>query len=248
MGSVLKTARSYRTFNPTGIAALKDSLPNATAVFCCAGTSMQHYDDTIAPSDWPRFAVNGGIKNLNDNADYWALADAPIVHEYMAWCLEITIVLAMHEAGPLCKRLMSNPDHVYTVDSTNEPILYDDGKSFFSRGTVLIGALGMARYMGVRRAFVFGLDCYRTRAAYYYDGRRPTVATEAKPTREDEIEGGLLVTPRLRRMIEKLDEARAAGLWNDMEIWCVGSPRSKQKAIPLMTIEEFTKIAEREKA
>jgi hypothetical protein len=237
--------RGWRTFNPTGIFDVKCwRQGDDTAIFCCAGTTLGAYDDEIAPRSWPRFAVNSAIRKLGELADYWVLADIPILDEYAAYLKPLsTAVLAMHEAGPEArKRLTVAPRLVYTVDSTPDPVTYGDGLRFFSRGTVLIGALEMARYMGVRTAYVFGLDCYRTRSAYYYDGRTPPKAHEAKPARADLVNGlpfEAYVTPCLRRMIEKLDLARSAGLWDNLDVWCVGSPHSQQRAIPKLTVEEF---------
>lgn len=244
----MRVARS-RSFAPTGIASLRSSLPGATAVFCCAGTSLRRYDDTIPPRSWPRFAVNSAIRRLSDVADFWVLADEPIALEYEVHALAGTAILAMHEAGPImARRARGRP--VYTVDSTPEAVTYGDGRRFFSRGTVLIGALEMARYMGVRRAFIFGLDCYARERDYYYDGRVPPKGHEARPARSDRVRGlpfVAYVTPCLRRMIEKLDVARAAGLWDGMEIWCVGSSWSQQRAIPLMTAEEFESLVSKER-
>jgi hypothetical protein len=239
--------RGWRTFNPTGIEMLKgrhaDDPDDPIAIFCCAGTTLNAYDDGIPPYIWPRFAVNSAIRKLGELADYWCLADIPILDQYAADLAPPTEVLAMHESGPEArKRLAVAPNLVYTVDSTPEPVTYGDGLRFFSRGTVLIGALEMARYMGIRTAYVFGLDCYRTRAAYYYDGRTPPKAHEAKPSRADLVPGlpfEAYVTPCLRRMIEKLDLARSAGLWDNLDVWCVGSPHSQQRAIPKLTLEEF---------
>jgi len=240
----LMATRSFLE-SATGMHALRGSLSGETGVFCCAGTSLANYDDSAVPISWSRFAVNAGIRKIAHVADFFVLADIPIVDQYASICRQGTMVLAMHEAGRPCLERMGQTNAVYTVDSTPEPVTYGDGLRFFSRGTVLIGALEMARYMGVRTAYVFGLDCYRTRSAYYYDGRTPPKAHEAKPARADLVPGlpfEAYVTPCLRRMIEKLDLARSAGLWDDLDVWCVGSPWSQQRAIPKMTVEEFKEL------
>jgi hypothetical protein len=233
-----------------GITDLRGSLDGQTIVVCCSGTSLRDYDDSIAPRSWPRFAVNEAIRALGEDATYWVLADSPIIHEYAEFCLRGTAVLAMHEAGNEMRRMKQLAGRkLHTVDSIAQPVDCADGYRFYSRGTVLIGALEMARYMGAKRAFVFGLDCYRTPAAYYYDNRKPLVNSERLcliHQRVQDLPIAAYVTDRIRRMIEKLDQYVASGLAAGLEVHCVGSPYSQQRAFPKMAREEFVALVERE--
>ena len=240
-------SRRLGQHEPSGIEDLRGSLAGRTAVFCCAGTTMQaaYLAASPFPPAWPVFAINGAMRMVGAQAAYWVLADIPIVHEYARSCPEHTTILAMHEAGP--EVLQALPRHeIRTVHSTPDLADAGDGYRFFSRGTVLIGALLMARYMGIATGYVFGLDCYRTAAAYYYDGRKPTVRSESDPRVRDctPCQGGV-ITPRLMRMIERLREARSAGLFCGMDLRCVGSPLSAQDAIERMTVDEFRAVARR---
>jgi len=233
----------------TGLSGLKKKLkgmPVKTAIITCSGTSFKGYDDSWAPKSWPRFAVNETIKEMQ-GADYWVLADSEIAHQYSKHCPEETTVLAMRQATTLVghrKRYLQN-HVVYSVDSMNNvKQRWDNGYQFFSRGTVMIGAIEMARWLGFTRFFVFGLDCFRTKAGYYYDGRKPQHASEWKTIEIERVRGqhkngDIWVTSRLKRMIQKLDEVKGAGLWNDIEVYCVNSPDSQQTVVPKMTVEEF---------
>lgn len=236
----------------TGIVDLRGTLDGRTVVVCCSGTTLRGYDDSAAPRAWPRFAVNEAIRKLAEDATYWVFSDSPIVYEYAEFCLPGTTALAMHEAGSVARQHRALAGRkVLTVDSTNVPQDYADGYRFYSRGTVLIGALEMARYMGAKRAFVFGLDCYRTRAAYYYDNRQPLVYSERLcllHQRVKDLPIEAYMPDRIKRMVVKLDEARASGLWDGMELWCVASPHSQQRAIPLMSQEDFAALVKKETA
>lgn len=232
----------------TGIEDLKGLYPESTAVICCSGTTLKEYDDARVPASWPRFAVNEAIRKLGERASFWVLSDDPIVLEYGALCPATTKVLCMHEATKTIRRhVQASP--IYTVQSVGRLSEVVDGYAFYSRGTVLIGAVEMARYMGFTRFFVFGLDCYRLRTEYYYDGRRPLVLSENtvhdlyKVRKGVPPEAKLYVTPRLKNMREKLDFARSSGLWDDIEIYCVGSPWSQQDAIPKLSWDEFERVA-----
>lgn len=241
-------ARRTGKWMPTGIDDLRGTLDGRTAVFCCAGTSLEasYPEARPIPAAWPIFAVNGGIRLVAPDAAFWVLADLPIVQEYAGYCPPHVQVLAMHEAGPECLRNMMRHE-VRTVDSTSDLRDLGDGYRFYSRGTVLIGGLLMARWMGVRRAFVFGLDCYRTREAYYFDRRKPLSRGESHPDRKDsrphpEAGPGAVITSRLAKMIDRLDAAKAAGLFDGMELWCVGSPHSAQRALPKMDVADFRRV------
>jgi hypothetical protein len=231
----------------TGINSLKDTRLGETAVICCAGTSLEEYDDSIAPRSWARFAVNAGISKLRESADYWVFSDDPIVHEYYKLAHSGLTILCMQQAVPIVDRFFSGKvKAVYTTESMSKPARYDNGFQFYSRGTVLIGAIEMARWIGFRRFFVFGLDCYRRSDKYYHDGRKPLSYSENVYVEEQRIYKGVqkpvYVTPKLKRMIEKLDEVKHAHLWDEVEVWCVNSPWSQQDTIQKMTLPEFRAI------
>jgi len=120
------------------------------------------------------------------------------------------------------------------------PREYDNGYEFFSRGTVLIGAIEMARYMGIEEFYIFGLDCYRTKDSYYYDNRTPEHGTE-RNIHNAKRDGDRYVTYRLKRMISALNIVKSSGLWEGISVYCVNSPQSMQTAVPKMTLEDFVK-------
>lgn len=234
----------------TGLADLKGTLVGRTAVICCSGTTLARYDDDRPPKDWLRVAVNEAILKLQ-TADYWVIADDPIVFEYAEKCPKATRILAMQQATTIIRRHCK--EHwIRTVESMSAVKDPANGYQFFSRGTVLIGGIEMLRWMGVRRFYVFGLDCYRTEKAYYYDGRKPIPLSEKHFTGSHRVRDGvegerIYVTDRLKWAIDRLSAARAAGLWDDVEIRCVDSPRSQQTAIEKMTIEEFVEAVKASK-
>jgi len=239
--------RSGRNFF-TGITEFKGKLKGKKAVICCSGTSLRDYDDSTIPEDWVRIAVNEGIRKLTDTADFWVLSDRAIVYEYADKCKDHTSVLAMHQSGNYIYDRCKVPD-IYTMNSMPLPAKeYNNGYEFFSRGTVMIGAVEMARYMGIEEFYVFGLDCYRTKNEYYYDGRTPEHTSEKNPILAGSRKGweydeeGRLVTHRLGKMIEVLEEVEKSGLWEGIKIHCVNSPKSKQKSIPHMTLEGLKEI------
>lgn len=235
----------------SGIAALKGKYAGQTAVLCCSGTTLNRYNDDLPPRHWPRFAINEAVKKLGPAANFWVLADDPIVHEYAKHCFPSTTVLCMHQATRIIRELCKSRT-IHTVESMPKPGRYDNGFQFYSRGTVMIGAVEMARYMGFTRFFVFGLDCFREKNLYYYDGRTPLSNAENDFREEQRITSGvtpgsrIYVTPRLKNMIERLDIVRDSGLWAGVEIWCVDSPDSQQRGIPKMSIGDFAKIATEE--
>lgn len=239
------TKYRYAGHELTGIADLKGTHAGTPAVICCSGTTLGRYDDSIPPCEWIRVGVNEGLVKLGAPT-YWVLADDPIVHEYAAKCPKETKILAMQQAtlivGKHCR------EHwIRTVESMSEAKDFDNGHQFFSRGTVLIGAIEMLRYMGVTQFYVFGLDCYRLEKQYYYDGRKPIPLSEKHFTGSHKVRDGVLpaiyVTDRLKWAIDRLSFARKAGLWDSIDIRCVDSPRSQQTAIAKMTIEEFRAVA-----
>ena len=234
----------------TGIESFKDKLSGKKAVICCSGTTLREYNDASIPEDWVRFAVNEGIRKLSGSADFWVLSDKAIVYEYADLCKSHTTVLAMHQAASYIDKYTQVPE-VYTMNSMPlPPALYDNGYEFFSRGTVMIGAVEMARYMGIKEFYIFGLDCYRTENEYYYDGRTPEATSERNPVKLKsgwqrknwDYKDGILVSPRLQRMIEVLEIIKSSGFWDDIKVYCVNSPMSQQKSIPPMTLEELSDI------
>ena len=122
----------------------------------------------------------------------------------------------MHQAANFIHNRSKAPD-IYTMNSMPLPPKdYNNGYEFFSRGTVMIGAIEMARYMGIKEFYIFGLDCYRTEKDYYYDGRTPEHTSEKNPRRNGggwmrkgwAYKEGILVSHRLQRMIDILDVAK----------------------------------------
>jgi hypothetical protein len=229
----------------SGIKQFKNAFPGGTAIMCCSGTSFKRYDDRLAPKTWKRFAINETIRKMQE-ADYWVLSDSQIVKEYATLCPKETTVLCMNEATAIVRKRVSQAKEIHTVESMRKPLDYDNGFEFFSRGTVLIGGIEMARYMGFRRFFVFGCDCYRLADEYYYDGRTPIPISEKRFDRHRRdfhglpTEARVYITERLKLMIDKLEVAKK--LWGDIEIHCVDSPWSRQKTMPLMELAEFKSI------
>jgi hypothetical protein len=198
------------------------------------------------PENALTFAVNEGIAKLGERADFWVLSDNQIVFEYASKCPFTTEILCMHEATAIIKK-HCKMNVVHTVDSMNRIKDYDNGFQFYSRGTVMIGAIEMARFMGVQKFYIFGLDCYRKRDQYYFDNRRPVTRSENNFDDRNRVitkvpaGSRIYVTPRLKRMQKKLEEVEASGLWNGTELYCVNSPLSQQTVIPKMTMEDFKK-------
>lgn len=223
----------------TGIKELKNRHVGTPAVILGSGTTLRDFFDYGIPSDWPIVAINEAVA-YGGRVDYWVLSDDPIVCEYVSKCPQIATILAMHQATTTI-HAAAGVQEIYTVNSMAEVKDYDNGYEFFSRGTVMIGGIEMMRWMGVKKFFCFGLDCYRTRDAYYYDGRRPPSCTESRLLDKERLIATdvIWVTSKLRRMIEKLDEAKASGLWDKIELFCVGSPDSQQQAILKIDDQEF---------
>lgn len=242
----------YRAFGRelTGINALKGRRKGSSGIILCSGPTLKNLDlGKIETKRATLFAVNEAIGKAGSLADFWVCADDEIVVQYASKCPASTKILAMRQAvryvpGHLPKK------QTYTVDSMSDPKEFGNGYQFWSRGTVLIGAIEMGRFMGIDEFYIFGLDCFRTRTDYYYDGRKPQFATEHKLLDSERVRKtvtgeGLWITAKLKRMIEKLDITVKQGLWDDIDIWCVNSPDSQQNAIPKITMAEFI---ERQKA
>lgn len=229
----------------TGIDDLKGTAPCEEAVIGCSGLSFDRYDDSIPPPEWPRVAVNESIRKLR-SAEWWVLADDPILYEYADVAPADVKILAMQQATAIIGRFAKGRRY-WTVESMSKIAPYDNGHQFYSRGTVLIGAIEMLRFIGFRRFFVFGCDCYRTKAAYYYDGRAPIPLSEKHFVENQRVRGHegekIYVTPRLKNMIDRLGAVKRSGLWDGIEVWCVDSPHSQQDAFPKMSIDVFRDLA-----
>jgi hypothetical protein len=234
----------------TGIKKLRNKFKGETAVICCSGTTFKSFDEKWIPPEWTVFAVNETIRKMQARANYWVLSDDPIVLEYAQFCQPSTDVLCMHEGTKIIRRHCKS-DNIYTVESMSKIRNYDNGFEFFSRGTVMIGAIEMARYMGFKTFYIFGHDCYRLNNEYYYDGRKPIPLSENsynethRVIHKMPVGSRVYVTPRLRAMIKKLEMLSDFGLWRDIEVWCVNSPLSQQTVIPKMDLSEFqTRVKE----
>jgi hypothetical protein len=242
----------YGGMKLSGINDLKGKHAGGTAVMCCSGVTFKDYDDKKIPKDWIRFSINETIRKLGGDTRYWVISDDPILSEYHDYCPANVNVLAMRQATRIAGKVLPK-NRVWTVDSMADPADYDNGYQFYSRGTVLIGAIEMARWMGINRFFCFGLDCYcgSMDSDYYYDGRRPQHASEHQRLHKEQVKDSppdlrIWVTHRLRKMIEKLNAVRAAGLWDGIEIHCVGSPSSQQNAIEKISDKDFDKLVSSE--
>ena len=234
----------------TGINDLRGKHKKARVVVCGSGTTLKDLDLAEIPDDWVVVAVNEAIRKVGERADYWVLSDEPIVRGYAKLCPKDVTILAMHQATVSIPKVL--PDHTfYTVNSINVISTPDDGFNFFSRGTVLIGAIEMLRFAGAVRFYCFGLDCFRTEDGYYYDGRKPPMVTEQRCAPLElgkNVPSGvrIYVTSRLKNMVKKLYELTRAGLWDEVEVHCVNSPYSQQESVPKMTMEEFRVVVAKE--
>lgn len=233
----------------SGINKFKGKHKGETAVICCSGTTFENYDNDLLPPHWTRFAVNEAIRKTSKYADFWVLSDNPIIFEYKEFCRKDLKCLVMRQATHQTKHLPSK--HIFTVDSMAEPKNFGNGYQFYSRGTVMIGAIEMARFMGFTRFFCFGLDCFRTADQYYYDRRRPAKFTENKVDQREMVRSGvptnvqIYVTSLLRKMINRME--LGAPLWREVEIYCVDSPLSQQTVVPKMTLDGLKALIKKEK-
>lgn len=232
----------------SGIVRLRNRHTSVPVVILGSGPTLKGFDPSLVPEEWPIVAVNEAVA-YGGRVDYWVLSDEPIVREYAHRCPMSVEILAMNEATLTIRKAVDG-NVVHTVESMAKPAEYENGFEFFSRGTVLIGAIEMFRWMGVRRFFCFGLDLYRTKTEYYYDGRKPGPTTEHKFLNHERVrktprDVDIWVTAKLKRMIQKLQEAKASGLWDKVEIFCVNSPYSQQDTFPKITLEEFDGFAKR---
>ncbi len=235
----------FRGQRLTGLADLKGTLEGKDVVIGCSGPTFSTYDDHEVPDHVIRVGLNEGIRKWTEDgkrpADYWVFSDTPILEEYSHLYQEGTKCLIMHEATQSWRRFIPKAD-VYTVNSMEEIREYDNPYQFFSRATVMIGAVEMLRYMGAKRFFIFGLDCFRTDKGYYFDGRTPIPNTEKRTLETERVRAGdapagmrLFLTSKLRRMVDKLDKVKASGLWDGIEVYCVSSPYSQQRALAKIT-------------
>ncbi len=260
-----KIKESYkvrRNIRLTGIRELKNTEEGRTAVIWCSGPTFSQYDDTVIPDDWVRFSINETIKRDWDgwggrNPDYWVLSDLPVVQKFSRHCPTDSTILAMHRATETIEKVCPR-NKIYTVNSMGEKEGvkdYGNGYEFFSRRTVMIGAVEMARYMGFKRFFVFGLDLFRLPSKYYYDGKDAIYMGERRSPAQFMVrtpgarhEGQRIYqTPNLRAARMMLAQVQKAGLWSDIEIHVVGSPCSHQDVVPKMSYEKFNEILSKEK-
>ncbi len=252
-----------RNISLTGIRDLKDTRQGKTAVIWCSGPTFSKYDDGKIPEDWSRFSINETIKCDWDGwhgrrPDYWVLSDLPVVQKFSMHCPTDSTILAMHRATETITKVCPR-NKIYTVNSMGEKDGvkdYGNGYEFFSRRTVMIGAVEMARYMGFNRFFVFGLDLFRLPSRYYYDGKDAIYMGERRSPQQFMIrtppgakhEGQRIYqTPNLRAARKMLDQVKKADLWSDIEIHVVGSPYSHQDVVPKMSYDEFNRILGEEK-
>lgn len=246
-----KAVYRYSGKRLTGINELKGCI-KTPVVILGSGTSLRKLDWRWIPAGWPVFAVNEAVACKPGRNDYWVLSDKPIVREYGGKVAPVTTILAMHEATHTIEAACPK-NKIYTTNSMSEVKPYRNGYEFFSRGTVLIGAIEMAKWMGAKEFYIFGLDCYRheggIQGGYYFDGRRPKVATEHLQIDRERVrlrgQGAprIYVTRRLAKMINRLKAAKDAGLWKKIKVHCVNSPWSQNGVFPHMTAEEFQEIA-----
>lgn len=242
----------FRGTQLSGICELKDKYSGETAAIWCSGPTFADYDDALVPSHFQRFAINETIRTHADKADWWVLSDQPIVDHFSQYCPEHVKILAMHRSSVEIHR-RARAKQIWTVNSKDDPRDYGNGYEFYSRRTVAIGAVEMARFMGFRRAFLFGLDLFRLRASYYYDGANAISMSERRSGLQYVVRGGLqhkgqriYQTPALRAARDALARVRKFGLWDEIDVFCVGSPNSQQESVPKISLEEFRSIVERE--
>jgi hypothetical protein len=246
----------FRGTKLTGLEDVKDTLLGRDLVITCSGPSFESYDDHLIPPHVLRVAINESIKVFDDASrppEYWVFSDQPIIREYHQFHHETTRLLVMHEATQTFRKYLPNA-HAHTVNSMAKIKEYDNPYQFYSRGTVLIGAIEMLRYMGAGRIFVFGCDFFRTDNAYYFDKeKRPRFSAEEQLLEAERIrfdglpaDVNLYATPNLRKMTDKMNKISAAGLWDKLEAYCVASPWSQQNALEKITFEEaLSKMQER---
>ena len=249
---MVEPVNEFRGTRLTGLADVKDTLAGKDAVIACSGPSFRNYEDALIPSHVLRVAINETIRffaELGRPPDYWVFSDQPIVEEYHQYHHGHTKLLVMHEATQTFRRYLPDAD-AHTVNSMAEVRDFDNPYQFYSRGTVLIGAIEMLRYMGIDRVFVFGCDFYRTEEAYYFDGdKQPRFTTETRLLDEERIYASdipenirLYSTPNLQKMTRKMRQVEAAGLWKDIDSYCVASPWSQQSALEKVSLDEAVRI------
>lgn len=223
----------------TGVGKLKGKHSGRPAIIACSGPTFELFNLSWITPGTIVFSVNETIRKLGDSATYWVLADPPIIDEYKEFCPASVTVLAMRQAASFAN--LKTHHEVYTVNSLREIKDYDNGYEFFSRGTVMIGAVELGRWFGIRDFYVFGLDCYRTETQYYYDNRVHPVSSENVANKAHRVKDGVYVTQKLKKMIVKLEETKKSGLWDNINVWCLNSPDSQQKSVEHMDLGDFFK-------
>lgn len=218
-----------------------------TAFITSAGPSFGQMDVHWIPDGDMRIrvAISGSIKAwtlAGIKPELWAVSDEPIVDEYAQYVPPGTPILAMQQAGALLTRkptILPTCPRI-TVETMSDAKEYDNHYQIFSRGTLAIGTLLALKRCGVRRAFVFGLDCCRTRALYHYDGRpHPNRQEQFMKSSRYVKEKDVYVTPLLQRMIDQLNKANAAHLFDGIRVTVVGTP-TMQTVFPTWSVQEFT--------
>jgi len=231
----------------TGLGDLRGTLDGEDVVIACSGPTFQAYDDTAVPAHVKRVAINETIKKFSEISrppGYWVFSDIPVVQDYHKFHDVLTTCLVMHEATVPVRKFVDRSAPVFTVNSMSKIREYDNPYQFFSRSTVLIGAVEMLRYMGVRRFFIFGADAFRTRRRYYYDaGRKPRYGTERRVESCDRVffKGApepIYATPKLKKMVDQVARAAASGLWDGLKLYCVASPYSQHTALEKISLED----------
>lgn len=240
--------------NPlTGIEELEGTLEGRSAAIWASGPTFADYNDGLVPEDVVRVAINETVKSPPATPDFWVLSDTIIVEKFARYCPAETKVLAMHMAS-LSIDAHCGADEIFTVNSMPEPPEeYDNPFQFFSRKTVVIGAVEMLRFMGVKRFFFFGFDAFRTAKAYYFNGDNAFAMGEQRVGRQFQIMGKvhngqqIFCTPNLSMGRNMVHRARKA-LWDPagVELWNVNSPNSQQTAIANITWAEFVAIFDAE--
>jgi hypothetical protein len=255
-----KDGYKWRNCFLNGMVELKDKHKGGSCVVWCSGPSFAEYDDSLVPDSWPRFSINETIQ-LNFEGykgripEYWVLSDLPIVGKYASHCPKETSIISTHRASETIREECPS-NKVHCILAQPEPIQdYSDGFQVFSRRTVCIAAVEVARYMGISNVYVFGLDHFRLRSSYYYDKTDANLINDRRCPHEFLVPGPerykgerLYQTPSLRQGARMMDSVVRAGLWKSINVFNVNSPASRVFCLEKMTIEEFSEVAKKEEA
>lgn len=201
-----------------------------SAVILLPGLTLMDYDNELIPAAWPRIAVNSALRVVAEDATAWLVSDERVIPDY--WRLAGATVSwwgTKDTARDVQRRVTIGGE---TKESCPP-----------------VAALEIAQKLGCERAFFFGLDCYRTRDEYYFDGGRPRDRAERRCKRSTRLRNvdlpladQIYITDALKAVIEGLAEAKKRhNLWG-MEVWSVASPKSCQKTITAMESEDFFQL------